>query len=171
MPDPFEATAYLDFDADKIAEIVKEQGVQVGLEIAAKQLVDDAESRFMSHYQATGSGEMVEGFFDFKSFFEDGGWIAGVFDKPGPWKDTVAGRAHFFEYGRSAPGQGKESKGNPQKVGERAQPPRPFMRPAKNAIKRKLGGILGKEVSTIARKLNRSKSLNSQVMREINKIK
>ena len=171
MRDAIEATAYLDFDTEAILKAVKIDGVEVALEIAAKQLVDDAESRFMQLHQETGSGEMMQGFFDFKSFFADGGWIAGVFDKPGPWAESVGGRAHFFEYGRSAPGRGRESSGKADARSKRAQPPRPFMRPARNKMKRKIGGLIGKEVTIIARKLNRSKQADKFVQREINRIK
>jgi hypothetical protein len=150
---------YLDLDTKKIA-LEMGDGVDVALEIAAQRIVDLTETKFMNLTQGSGSGEMLREFFDFKSFYKDGGWVAGVFgSKSGPWTETVGGRAHFFEYGRSAPGKGK-GKGGPQPISQRPQPPRPFIRPARNQVKRELGGITGKEIARVAARLNRHPELN-----------
>lgn len=149
---------YLDLDIRKIAAEM-DGGVDIALEMAAQRLVDLAESNYMRLAQGTGSGEMLTDFFDFKSKYKDGGWVAGVFgDKSGEWTESVGGRAHFFEYGRSAPGHGK-GKGGPQPVSQRAQPPRPFIRPARNRVKREIGGITGREISRVAARLNRHPEL------------
>lgn len=160
---------YLDLDINKIANEI-DGGVGIALEIAAQRLVDLAESNYMRLSQGTGTGEMLQEFFDFKSMFKDGGWVAGVFgSKSGKWEDTVGGRAHFFEYGRSAPGKGK-GHGGPQPKSKRAQPPRPFIRPARNRIKSELGGITSQEVTRVAKRLNKYKKLDRQVMSIANRI-
>lgn len=168
MPDGFKTEVFLDFDVKKIGG-EHEKAVLVALEEAAIQLVDIAETTYMQKSQNTGKGKMIEGFFDFKSFYSDGGWVGGVFGRDGDWTETIGGRAHFFEYGRSAPGKGRDF-GGPEPSRKRAQPPRPFIRPAKNKIKRRLGGITSKELKRIAKKLNRSKKLDNAIMKIANKI-
>ena len=172
MSDSVTTEVYLDFN-DTLARKLYEDGTLMGCKDAAEKLVADAERRFKSKTLRTGTGVMEGGFFDFKSKFEDGGWVGGVFDKPGEWTESVGGRAHFFEYGRSRPGFGK-GHGGPQPVWLRklwGQPPRPFIRPAKNKIRRELGGIFSKELYQVARKMNRSSSVNSMVMSAVNRIK
>lgn len=160
---------YLAMDVEKIASEY-EDGVFDALQKAAERMVEDAKRRFMAKTKRTGSGEMERGFFDFKSFYADGGWVGGVFGKRTDWKKSVGGRAHFFEYGRSAPRKGKDSTGKPQPVRQRPQRPRPFLRPARNKIKRELGGITSQELTRIAKKLNRSKVADSIVQSALNKI-
>ncbi len=176
MSDAVKTEVYLDFDVEKISEDMDE-GSLLAMEKAAKALVADAKRRFMGKTKHGGTGEMAKGFFDFESFYKDGSWVGGVFGgNPGAgeknWEGSVGGRSHFFEYGRSQPGHGKKH-GGPQPVWIRkllGQPPRMFMRPAKNAIKRKLGGITEKELKAVARKLNRNKKLDKQVMSMVNRI-
>jgi hypothetical protein len=170
MSDVFKTEVYLDFNVAKIGEDIDE-GVLQGLKEAAEMGVKDAERRFRSKTQGTGTGQTEKGFFDFKSFYHNGGWVFGTFGtKTGDWENSVGGRAHFFEYGRSAPGLGRGSTGKAMPVRWRAQKPRPFIRPAKNALKRKLGGITTKEIRSVARKMNRSTSIDRQVMSAINRI-
>ena len=170
MSESVETELYLLMDIDGITAEMDE-GLLAACQEAAELLVSDAEKRFKSKTAGSGTGEMEAGFFDFKSKFENGGWVAGVFGTPGEWEESIAGRAHFFEYGRSAPGSGKKSAGKPQPIRQRAQRPRPFLRPARNKVKREFGGITGRELRTVARKLNRSKSLDRQVMRVANRVK
>lgn len=153
---------YLDLDIRKIAEEM-DDGVNIALEIAAQRLTDIAEHKFMTLTDDSGTGETLKDFFSFKSFWKDGGWVSGVFGtKTSPWEESVAGRSHFFEYGRSAPGKGK-GHGGPQSVSQRAQRPRPFIRPARNQVKRELGGITGKELSRVAKRLNRHPELSKGI--------
>jgi len=184
---------YLDFNETLMGQLMKD-GTLDGCRIAAEELVEDAEKRFVSKAHPYETGLMRAGFFDFKTKFNRTAWIAGVFGKApsfgrrpptpgrrkGPeaeWEDSIGGRAHFFEYGRSIAGFGRASNGKAMTVSARrkwagngAQPPRPFIRPAKNKIKRKLGGITSKELQRVARRLNRSPSLNSRIMSQVNRI-
>lgn len=162
--------AYLDFPVATIADAF-EGGLLSAEEQAAIEIVNRARSNFDRKTQDLGTGEMAGGFFDFKSFFEKGGWVAGVFDHDGPaWTETVGGRSHFFEYGRSAPGKGRKSGQKAQSKSERAQPARPFMRPAANYVKRKYGGITTKELARVAARMNRHSSVNSAVGSALKKI-
>ena len=170
MSDAITTDVFLLFDVKKIADDM-DDGVLKGSQEAAEEGVKHAERLFKGKERGTGTGETSAGFFDFKSFYRDGGWVFGTFNKRrGKWEDSVGGRAHFFEYGRSAPGKGRGKTGKPQPVRQRAQRPRPFMRPARNRIKRRLGGITSQELRKVARKLNRSKQLDSEVQRVVNKL-
>lgn len=163
--------AYLDLPVAAIAEAFDE-GQLLAEEEAAKEIVSRAQANFMRKHQGTGTGETAAGFFDFKSFYENGGWVAGVFDHDGPeWTETVGGRTAFFEYGRSAPGKGRKSTGKAQKSKERAQPPRPFMRPARNYVMKKYGGITSQQLRRVAARMNRHSAVNKSVMSAVNKIK
>lgn len=172
MSKPVDVEVYLDLNVNLIGEEI-DGGVLIASKNAAEELIQIAERRWLGLWQHLGTGEMAESFFDFKSRYEDGGWLAAVAHSADTkWEDTVGGRAHFFEYGRSAPGKGRASSGTgkPQLVRERQQPSRPYMRPARNKIKRKLGGITAKEIRQVARKMNRSPQLASQVMRAANRV-
>ena len=98
-------------------------------------------------------------------------WLFGVAgdSRPEPntkggWENTLGGRAHFFEYGRSAPGGGRSALHDDASISRRlynmvggndeAQPPRPFMRPAKATVSRKYNGITAKRLKRLAKKLN-----------------
>lgn len=182
MRDPVKTEVYLDFDVPEIIEDM-DDGVLEGCRKATIKMVSDAERRFRSKTQGLGTGEMASKFGDFKSHYakESPGWVGGIFGSAvpkdnqktkSPWGNSVGGRAHFFEYGRSQPGFGK-AHGGPQPIWIRrilGQPPRMFLRPAMNKVKRELGGITKKEIKTVARKLNKSVSLSRSVMRTANRI-
>ena len=180
-----ETEIYLLFDIKGITEEMDE-GVLLAVQIAAEKMVADAERRFLSKVGATtkypsrSTGRLGSIFKDWKSRYENGGWLGGIYGTNAPigktpgsknkdWEYTIGARAMYFEYGRSAPGRGK-SKGGPQSVRQRPQKPRMFLRPARNKIKRELNGITGKEIMTVARRLNRNPQLNRRVMSIANRI-
>jgi len=169
MPDSVTTEVFLDFNVPAISQGY-DDGLLKALAEAAQMGLDKSKSIFQRKTQNTGTGHMEETFFEFKSFFKDGGWVFGVGDKSGNWEDSTAGRAHFFEYGRSAPGMGRKSTGKAAPIKWRAQPPRPFIRPARNAVKRALGGITSKELRSIAIRMNRNSDFNRAVMSAVNKI-
>jgi len=171
MADSITTEAFLDFNVEAIAEAFDE-GQLAAEEMAAIEIVNLARANFDRKTQDLGTGEMGAGFFDFKSFFVNGGWVAGVFDEDGPeWTETVGGRAAFFEYGRSAPGSGRKSTGSAQASKERAQPPRPFIRPARNAVSKKYGGITSQQLARVAARMNKYSSVSKAVNSAVNKIK
>jgi len=169
MSDSVKTEVFLDFNVPAISQGFDE-GMLTALEEAAKIGVEQSKRIFQRKTKHTGTGEMEETFFEFKSFYKNGGWVFGVGNKEGEWEDSPSGRAVFFEYGRSAPGFGRKSTGKPLPVKWRAQPPRPFIRPARNAVKRALGGITGRELSAIARRMNRNSDFSRSVMSAVNKI-
>ena len=169
-----ETEIYLLFDIKGITEEMDE-GVLLAVQTAAEAMVADAERRFLSKvgktkYPSQSTGELGTTFKDWKSKYENGGWLGGIIGtKTTPWEKSLGARAHFFEYGRSAPGKGKKH-GGPQSVRQRPQQPRMFLRPARNKIKRELNGITGKEIARVARILNRNPQLNRRVMSLANRI-
>ena len=116
----------------------------------ANLVLSEAKKRLSQHDKTGGSIRKALGIR--KSKFN--GYIVGVFGDDSPrnlpkggnvtntWPYTLGGRAHFFEYGRSAPGKGKGKGRKPQSIEERPQPPRPFMRPAKKKGEREMPKIL-----------------------------
>lgn len=160
-------TTYLKMDIEKIAKDY-EEGLLESEAVVAKELAVRAEANFKRKTKHTGSGETEQGFFDFKSFYKNGGWVAGVFDeKKSNWEDSVGGRAHFFEYGRSPAGQARSPVWTRRAFG---QPPRPFIRPAMNTMSRKYGGITRKKLQRLARKLNRRNVSIRSVVNTANRI-
>ena len=135
--------------ADKIREQI-DISIEVATEKTAKKVADKARREIASYNTSGGS---LPGRIDArKSIFD--GYIVGVFGpvlgKKDKWEDSVGGRAHFFEYGRSTKGEGRGAKkvlkvyktkkgkirskyinSKAQAIEARPQPPRPFLRPAK----------------------------------------
>jgi len=170
-----ETEIFLLFDVKGITEEMDE-GVLLAVQTAAEAMVADAERRYQSKVGATtkypsqSTGELGTTFKDWKSKFENGGWLGGIIGtRTTPWEKSLGARAHFFEYGRSAPGRGKRH-GGPQSVRDRPQQPRMFLRPARNKIKRELNGITGKEIARVARILNRNPQINRRIMSMANRI-
>ena len=150
-------TTKLNFDIRRIAQEY-EGGVVIAERTAAKAGEMKAKAGFLRKHKGTGTGQMAKSFSSWKSRYKNGGWLFGVKgSSAGPWPETVGGRAVFFEYGRSAPGRGKtkSNRWKSQAVRQRPQPPRPFMRPARNWIRAVLGGMTSNELRRVARKVNR----------------
>jgi hypothetical protein len=172
-----------------------DEGVLLAVKKAAEILLKDAKTKYLAtvgqdlkRNKRTGkvqysqsTGLLGRKMFAWKAKYGKIGWLAGIPYKAGPvkprttnsgntdWEYSLGGRAHFREYGRSAPGRGKLH-GGPDPVGKRAQKKKPFMRPARNRMKRALGGITGMELRRAARKMNRDPQLNRQVMSVVNRV-
>ncbi len=185
MPrDAVETDVYLLFNIGVMEEHIDE-GILDSLKEAGDEMRADAKARFNSKVgkikqgprnarrrYSKSTGEMAGHFFDWESRYSHkfGGWLVGLAGRSGnKWENSLGGKAHFFEYGRSAPGKGK-AHGGPQSVRTRAQKPRPFLRPAKNKMKRKLGGITSQELRRAAKRMNRDPVLNRNIMSIANRI-
>lgn len=147
----------IDFNIRRIAQEY-EDGIVIAERAAAKAGEMKARSGFLSKHKGTGTGQMAKSFASWQSRYKNGGWLFGVRGADiKPWTSSVGGRAHFFEYGRSAPGKGKTkvNRWKGQAVRQRPQPPRPFMRPARNWIRSILGGLTSRELRRVASKVNR----------------
>ncbi len=83
-------------------------------------------------------GEGLEGALSAR---QGSGYLVGIFGTPiSPWEDSLGATAMFYEYGRSAPGQGSKAYARAYGTGkmgayltrerDRVQRPRPFLRPA-----------------------------------------
>ena len=128
-------------------------------EEAAKIGKVKAESRFAAQHKGVAPdrhAQHVAGQFRAwrgkKEYSEGPSWLFGVAGDSSPepgtkggWENTLGARAHFFEYGRAAPGDAR---------GAKVQPPRPFMRSAKATVSRKYNGITAKRLKRLAKKLN-----------------
>lgn len=167
------------FEVAEIERRLKEEGLDSAIEATAKTMARVARNNFRAQTKGTGSGELVKTIKARKSKFKKskagggGGWIYGVLGNENPpggsssWKESAGGRAHFFEYGRSAPGKGR-GHGGPQSIRQRAQRPRPFMRPTLAQGEKKLGALSSKTFNRVIKKINKvSSSDRAKIIRRI----
>ena len=152
------------FEARQIVHLIKEGAIDEATELTAKSMARLARTNFkrMSRGHGGDSRRLVGDIKARKSKHKDGGWIYGVLGpyKPSPgskfWLASTGGRAHFFEYGRSAAGKGK-SHGGPQPISSRPQGPRPFMRQTMLTGQRQLEAVSSQELKRVLKKLRRGK--------------
>jgi hypothetical protein len=151
------------YEARQIAHLIREDAIDEAEELTAKAMAKVARSNFRHLSKGTGTGNLLRDIKAKKSSYKDGGWIYGVLGsyKPSPgsklWLASTGGRAHFFEYGRSAAGKGKRH-GGPQAIRKRPQPPRPFMRMTLVRGQKQLGSISTQELKKVLKKLRTGKS-------------
>lgn len=143
------------FKVEKIKELYDQEAIGPAVKMTAREMAKLARLNFRRMSKHTGTGELLRDIRARRSNFSEIDWLYGAFGKSsGKWEETTGGRAHFSEYGRSAPGKGK-GKGGPQPVGQRPQQPRPFMRQTINRGKKELYGLSGKEVAKVTKKIRR----------------
>ena len=111
---------------------VKEVGRRANKELyPAAQIVEKHVKRKLRERMQKPPGDMYNAIKVRKSRYHGGGYIIGVFDEPtAKWEDSLGARAIFFEFGRAAPGQARSR--------DKAQPPRPFFRPALISSRREI---------------------------------
>lgn len=158
----------------EINRLIEQGAVEPANRVTAKAMARVARNNFRRKTQRLGTGETLRDIRAKKSEYSDTGWIFGVLGESGGgrgstrWTKTTGARALFFEYGRSAPGRGRDRglriKADPRS--QRAQPPRPFMRPTISEGRRRLFGTTSKEIKRTLRKVRRGK-VPKKVLRKI----
>ena len=154
----------------QIEEMFEEDAIEPANRLTAKIGARMARGNFRAQTKNTGTGETLRVIKAEKGKYDDTTWIYGVLGDPGAkWTETTGARAHFFEYGRSAPGFGKDSSGKAMPVSMRPQPPRPFMRPTVSTLQRRLKGNTSKQVKRLVRKINKGKTPKNIISQHVDK--
>lgn len=150
------------YEARQIAAFISDDAIEEAVELTAKSMARVAKANFKRMSKGTGTGELLGDIGAKKSKFKDGGWIYGVLGGFSPsqgsksWEKSTGGRAHFFEYGRSAPGKGKRH-GGPQPIRQRPQRPKPFMRQTLVRGQKSLEAVSSQELKRVLKRLRRGK--------------
>lgn len=107
--------------------------INKGLKKSAQDLRKEVVQKFISKVSLKSTGELERAIGVRESKYDDDGiqnQLVGVFKREqGIWENTVGARAVFFEYGRAYQGD---------QGGPKYQKPRPFIRPAMRAFKRRM---------------------------------
>ena len=176
MKQPIKVKTYVDLDVKGISKSfadtldkTNKSSAQLGNSMAS--------TMFATQFKGVAPHKhFVHVFSSFKAtqslYGKKGGWIFGPMASGGPeWEETVGGRSFFFEYGRMPPGRGRKRVGraNYVNVAAEGQPPRPYMRPAKEALipihKKSMEKACNRLTKTLNRKYKSSSTAATRVVR------
>lgn len=160
----FKSSARLQgYQIKQIKEMFDEGAIEPACRLTAKHMARITRNNFRALTKNTGTGQLLGDIKAIKGKYDETTWLYGVLGDINPpggsdaWLKSTGGRAHFFEYGRSAPGRGRGSGFKPDPVSIRAQPPRPFMRTTIATGRRQLKGVTSKELTKITKRIRTGK--------------
>lgn len=147
------------YQVKQIKQMFDDDAIEPATRLTAKHGARIARNNFRAQTKHTGTGQTMRDIKAKKGKYDETTWLYGVLgSRTAKWTNSTGARAHFFEYGRSAPGFGKDSAGKPMPVSMRPQPPRPFMRPTIATMQRQLKGNTSKQVKRLTNKINKGKT-------------